>query len=155
MWITRLCKALEAHHVPYALVGGHAVALHGAVRGTVDIDFVIRWSQQNLLQAEAALQSLGLQSRLPVSARDIYHFRDEYIRERNLIAWSFWNPHEPTELVDLVIDYDLGRKKTDTRTIERQAVRLLNRDDLIRMKAASGRPQDLADIEALRKSKPR
>ena len=43
MLITQLCHSLEEHQIRYALVGGYAVALYGAVRGTVDIDFVIEW----------------------------------------------------------------------------------------------------------------
>ena len=51
MFIYRLTNALEKHHIPYAIVGGHAVALHGALRGTIDIDFVINWNKKNLLQS--------------------------------------------------------------------------------------------------------
>ena len=43
MFLTQLCQPLEQHRIRYALLGGYAVALHGAVRGTVDIDFVIDW----------------------------------------------------------------------------------------------------------------
>lgn len=43
MFLIELCQSLEQHNVRYALVGGYAVALHGAVRGTVDVDFVIEW----------------------------------------------------------------------------------------------------------------
>jgi len=40
MLIEKVVKSLSRHHVKYILVGGYAVALHGAVRGTVDIDFL-------------------------------------------------------------------------------------------------------------------
>jgi len=92
MFISCLALALNTHQIPYAIVGGHAVALHGALRGTVDIDFVIHWQKKHLLQAEKALHSIGLQSRLPITAEEVFHFRDEYIRNRNLIAWPFYNP---------------------------------------------------------------
>jgi hypothetical protein len=40
MFILKVVKALNAYKVHYAVVGGYAVALHGAVRGTVDLDFL-------------------------------------------------------------------------------------------------------------------
>jgi hypothetical protein len=59
------------------VVRGYAVALHGAVRGTVDIDLVLRWDLRNLESAATGLGSLGLVSRLHVTAEDVYRFRDE------------------------------------------------------------------------------
>lgn len=149
MFISRLANALTAHGVPYAIVGGHAVALHGALRGTVDIDFVIRWQQKHLLAAEAALASIGLTSRLPITARDVFRFREEYIHNRNLLAWSFYNPAHQDQQVDLLIHFDLGRKRVVTAHTQEGDIHYLNKADLIAMKRASGRPQDLADIDAL------
>jgi hypothetical protein len=150
-FLSRVGKALEAAGVRYALVGGYAVALHGAVRGTVDIDFVLRWSLRDLEAAEAALGKLGLVSRLPVTAGDVFRFRDEYVRNRNLIAWDFYNPQDSSERVDIVISEDLkGKRRIRIETLA-GAVQVLSRKDLIAMKKASGRPQDLADVEALEK----
>jgi len=149
MFITRLTRALDAHQVPYAIVGGHAVALHGALRGTLDIDFVIRWQKQHLLNAEKALHSLGLVSRLPITAEEVFAFRDEYVKRRNLLAWNFSHPQRQDEQVDVLINFDLGSKKVlCVRTTEGD-IHYLNKKDLIAMKKHSGRPQDLADIEAL------
>lgn len=151
MFITRLTKALADYQVPYAIVGGHAVALHGALRGTLDIDFVIRWQKKHLVHAEQALHSIGLVSRLPVTAEDIFNFRDEYITERNLLAWSFYHPQRLDEQVDLLIHFDLGRKKILTATTDSGHIHYLNKADLVAMKKQSGRAQDLADIAALEK----
>ena len=150
-FLAHVGKALDAAGVRYAVVGGYAVALHGAVRGTVDIDLVLRWDLRNLESAEAALASLGLVSRLPVTAESIYRFRDEYIRNRNLIAWNFYNPQDLTEQVDIVISEDLKGKRTISMQTRAGTIRVLSRKDLIAMKRASGRPQDLADVDALEK----
>ena len=75
--LERICGALRDAGVRYAIVGGHAVALHGAVRGTLDIDLVVRWTRETLAKAESALNGMGLESRLPVSAADVYAFRAE------------------------------------------------------------------------------
>jgi hypothetical protein len=150
-FLSRVSKALDAAGVRYALVGGYAVALHGAVRGTVDIDIVLRWTLRDLEAAETALSSIGLVSRLPVAADSVFRFRDEYIRNRNLIAWNFYNPQDLSEQLDIVISEDLRGKRTIRVDTRNGPVRVLSRKDLIAMKRASGRPQDLADVEALEK----
>ena len=150
-FLERLCNALNEHKLDYALVGGHAVALYGAVRGTVDIDFVVRWSRHSLLDAEAALKSIGLESRLPVNAEDVFNFREEYIEKRNLIAWNFYNPANLTEQVDIVINFELKANSIKLVNVGNTAVPLLKLKQLIKMKSAAGRPQDLQDIAALEK----
>ena len=139
------------HGVRYALVGGYAVALHGAVRGTVDVDVVVDWNLESLQGAEQALRDLGLVSRLPVAAVDLFNFRDEYVNNRNLVAWNFYNPDDISQQVDVVITYDLrGRRRHRVPTASGPLF-LLTLEDLVDMKKASGRPQDLADVEALEK----
>jgi hypothetical protein len=51
------------------------------------------------------------------------------------------------------IDYvgDLAGKRTISVQTRAGAIRVLSRKDLIAMKRASGRPQDLADADALEK----
>ena len=149
MWLTELAKTLNDFGPPYALVGGYAVALHGAIRGTIDIDLVIPCELKSYTGLEAALQSLGLVSRLPVSGEEVFRFRAEYISKRNLIAWSFSHPQEPRKIVNVIITEDLNELKTKTVQVERTKVILVSIQDLISMKKKSGRPQDIADVEAL------
>src|SRR6267142_396688 len=72
MFLYELAAALEKAEVPFAIVGGYAVALHGAVRGTVDVDIILRLSRSSFLAAESALRTLGLAPRLPVSAGEVF-----------------------------------------------------------------------------------
>lgn len=150
-FLEQLCQALNKQKVDYAIVGGHAVALLGAVRGTVDIDFVVKWEKGSLLKAEKALAGLGLVSRLPISAEDVFHFRDEYIENRHLIAWNFCHPSDPTKEVDLVINFDLSGEDITKIQVGRVETKVLAKSALIKMKRASGRPQDIEDIKALEK----
>src|SRR5258706_7452648 len=108
MLLLKVINSLDRARVPYALVGGFAVALHGAVRGTVDVDLVIRLREADFRRTERALNALGLQSRLPVTASEVFRFRDEYVRNRNLLAWTFVNPSRPSEIVDVILTEDLG-----------------------------------------------
>ena len=153
MWIEQLIDSLDRHRVKYAIVGGYALALHGAVRGTVDVDVVLKISRTNYQNAEKALLELGMTSRLPVGADEVFDFREEYIRNRNMAAWNFTNPQDPTQAVDIVISQDLSGMKTDRIKAGDLILPVLSVRDLIRMKQKSGRPQDLQDIEALKKIK--
>ena len=151
LFLNRVCAALTAKGIRYAIVGGYAVALHGAVRGTVDVDIALEWNLKSLRAAEQALTGLGLVSRLPVSVTDVFDFRDEYVRNRNLIGWNFYNPDNLTEQVDIVITYDLTGKKVGIVDTDAGPVTILGLTELIAMKRISGRPQDLEDVQALEK----
>lgn len=150
MFINEICTALDRAEVTYAIVGGYAVALHGAVRGTVDVDVVIQWSLKNLQNTETAFRQMGLVSLLPVTAETLFHFREEYIQNRNLIAWNFYDPANPLNQVDIIINYDFTNAHS-TKIVKtfRGAVRILSLNDLIEMKKSSGRLQDLEDVKAL------
>jgi predicted nucleotidyltransferase len=150
MWIFKVIDAFEEKRVQYAIAGGYAVALHGAVRGTIDLDLVILLSEKNLLAAEAALKKLGLQSKIPVDAHDMARFRKEYIKNKNLIAWSFVNPQDPSQIVDIIITHDLKTMKTKTISIEGRKIKILSLESLIQMKTESDRPQDREDVRALK-----
>ena len=154
MFLLRVINALEAHKVRYALVGGYAVSLHGAIRGTVDIDLVITLSSTSYRNAEKALNSIGLQSRLPVTAEDVFQFRNEYIKNRNMVAWAFVNPDNPIEMVDILITEDARDIKVTHRTAINKKLKVASIEDLIRIKRKSARPQDIEDIRALEKLKP-
>jgi hypothetical protein len=149
MFLYTLCSAFKHAKIPYAVVGGYAVALHGAARGTMDVDIVIRWTLKNLQQVENVLKGLGLVSLHPIDADSVYHFRDEYINKRNLIGWHFYDPINPSNQVDIIITYDLKKGHTKNVKTAKGEVNILSLKDLIKMKKASGRPQDLEDIEAL------
>ena len=150
-FLERVCRAFDDAGVDYAIVGGQAVALHGVVRGTVDVDVALRWAPEVVAAAEGALLKLGLVSRLPVTAADVCAHRDRYVRERNLTAWSFHNPQAPLEQVDVIVPYDLAGKPVSRIAVGDGSVTVLSAAALIAMKCASGRPQDLEDARALEK----
>jgi predicted nucleotidyltransferase len=151
MFIKRVIQSLDKHKVRYALVGGYAVALHGVLRGTVDIDLAIGLQKAQFTAVEKALGEIGLQPRLPVRAEEVFTFRDEYIQNRNLKVWSFYNPNDPLEVVDILITEDAQKIKTVEKKVDRLRIQVASIADLIRMKTQSGRPQDIEDIKALEK----
>ena len=151
MFLENLVHAITKAKIKYCLVGGYAVAMHGAVRGTVNIDLVININETSLSKMQTALQSLGLLNHLPITPKDIATYRDEYIKNKNLIAWNFTNPNNPGEAVDIIIPYDFDDMETVTKMVGRLSVTVVSIKDLIRMKKRAGRQQDLIDIKALEK----
>jgi hypothetical protein len=53
-----LCKALNAEHARYVLIGGFAVILHGFVRATKDIDILVDPSEDNVRAIKRAMATL-------------------------------------------------------------------------------------------------
>lgn len=151
MLLERLAKEFEKSRIEYAIVGGVALALHGAPRGTIDIDLVIRHIERDFIAIESALKRLGFIPRIPVTAKEVFQFREEYIKRRNLIAWSFYNPLDPFEVIDVILTHDLKSMKSISKKLGLSQIRVLSVVDLIRMKQQSGRPQDLEDLKILGK----
>lgn len=147
--LNRVTNIFREENVPYALVGGLAVALHGAVRGTMDIDCIIPLTKADFIACESALRKIGFVPRLPVTAEEVFNFREEYIKNRNLIAWSFYNRQNPLQIVDIIITKDLRTLTKVSKKFGLNRVDILSIDDLIAMKRESDRPQDIEDVKML------
>lgn len=149
MLILDVVNTFNKNKVAYAIVGGYAVALHGAVRGTVDLDLLITLDLKQMAAAEAALFALGFESRLPITAEEVFLYRDEYIKNRNLITWSFYKPGAPLDIVDILITKSVN----DIHVVEIKALgtklKVASIQSLIELKQNAGRPQDIEDVKAL------
>jgi hypothetical protein len=149
MWFLSVIKALQAQKAEFAVVGGYAVALHGVVRGTIDLDLAVALHLENFKKVESTLKTLGLESRLPICAEDVAKFRKEYIAKRNLIAWTFVNYKDPSKVVDILITHQLNRRDIKYISVQGVKVPVLSKKKLIGLKRKAGRPQDLEDVRAL------
>lgn len=151
MFLFEVTDAFEAAKLKYAVVGGYALALHGIVRATMDIDFVLNLRESDFELAEKTLKKVGLQSRLPIRAQDVFKMRKEYIANRNLLAWSFVDFDNPTRQVDILIIKDLRKLEIERISVEGRKITVVSLKELLKLKIESGRPQDLIDIENIRK----
>jgi hypothetical protein len=151
MQLVELVKALKKEKVNYMIVGGYAVNFHGYSRNTVDIDLIIKFTLANLKKVERLLGEMGMVSRLPIDAISIFKFRDEYIKNRNLIAWNFYNENDPTDQVDILINHDISDFKTEKFLVDNLEFKVISKKDLLKMKKESGRAKDLLDIKELTK----
>lgn len=150
MFFFEIIDTFENEKLPYAIVGGYALALHGIVRATMDIDILLTLDQNNFERAEKCLLALNLRSRIPVRAQDIIKMRKEYIENRNLIAWSFVDFQNPSRQLDIIITMDLKDVTIEKVSVGGRKARVICLKDLMKMKIASGRPQDLVDVESIR-----
>lgn len=151
MFLFEVCKTLDKSRVKYAVVGGYALALHGIVRATMDVDLVIQINKSQLNMVEKALNSINLTSRIPVNADQVYDFLDEYIKNKNLIAWSFIDLRNPSKVVDILLTENLKNIKTKKISISSQKIVVASLKDLLAMKKKSSRPKDLIDIDEIEK----
>ncbi len=155
MFYLNLFKALKDHDINYLLVGGLAVNLHGVPRMTMDVDLLIALDIHNIAKLEACSQLLGLRPSVPIKLADLADEskRETLFREKHLIALSLIGTKPETPTVDIVIHHPLDFKKAYQNKIERDVsgtpVMLASIEDMITLKKAAGRAQDLADITHL------
>jgi len=67
-----LLVLFNTHHVEYMIVGGYALAFHGAPRYTGDIDLYVNPDQDNAQRIMAALEEFGFGS-VGLAATDFDH----------------------------------------------------------------------------------
>ena len=152
-----LIAVLDAAGVDYVLIGGLAVGAHGFPRATKDLDIVPAPDSANLERLAALLRRIGAQHQ-GLSDFDASEFPFDPLDPAELAAGGNfvldtqlgrldimqWVPGVPGELA-----YEhLVRSAVET-ALGGHRVCVCSRDDLIAMKRAAGRPQDLVDLEEL------
>lgn len=147
----RVFATLDHHEVDYLTVGAFAVIAHGYVRATADIDLVARQDDENLGRLAAAFTELD--ARLRGVDDDLLEI-DPTDPATLATGASFTldtdaGPVDYLNDVPGADDYHAMRARAIETTAAGVVVRVVGVDDLIRMKRASGRPQDLRDIANL------
>ncbi|MGZ5484278.1 MAG: nucleotidyltransferase domain-containing protein [Pyrinomonadaceae bacterium] len=136
-----LLALFNDHHVNYVIVGGYALAFHGAPRFTGDLDILVKPDHENAGRIVAALNDFGFAS-------------------LGLTEGDFECPDQVIQLGVAPVRVDLITSITGLSWEEVFASRVLadygdvpvhyiGREELISNKRAVGRAKDLADLEAL------
>ena len=134
-------QLLNKNRVKYLVIGGYAVAIHGHPRYTKDIDIWIETSTENTQKLIKALAEFGFGS-------------------LGLVAEDFQSPDQiiqlgyPPNRIDLItspdgVDFSTCYKSKLRLEIDNIAVNFIDLTNLKQNKKASGRLQDLADLENL------
>jgi predicted nucleotidyltransferase len=153
--IEQVLAALNAAEVRYLVVGGVAVVLHGHLRTTADLDLVVALDPSNAGRAIRALEALGFVPRAPVPAAQFADAaaRAAWVADKGLTVFSLWSDQVAGLEVDLFVeapfDFDAAYARAVRVALDATTTTVVALDDLLVMKRAAGRPQDLSDAEAL------
>jgi predicted nucleotidyltransferase len=154
---SELFAQLVDAEVRFVVVGGVAVVLHGYARLTADVDLVIDLEPLNVRRCIETLQARGLRPLAPVSALDFADpiKRADWIENKNLAVFTMRDERNPLITVDLFarepIPFDDLWSRATVFQLAGRAIRVASIPDLIAMKRAVGRAEDLNDIDKLLK----
>ena len=136
-----LLELFNSRKVKYIVVGGYALAFHGAPRYTGDIDIFVSSDADNAMQIMAALKEFGFGS-VGLSATD-------FNKPGQVIQLGV-----PPVRIDIVTSITgVSWKKAAANRVKGRygdvPIYYIGRNDLIANKRAVGRKKDIADLEAL------
>ncbi len=143
-------RSLTAHDVAYVTVGGVAIQAHGGQRMTQDLDVIIATTSENYVKLATALAELDArilgpeqQQSASVPTADLLSGSDQ---------WHLITPHGRLDVLTPPAhlgSFDELRSRAHEVQIDDITVLIAHRLDLLELKSAAGRPQDLADIRLL------
>lgn len=138
----RLAKRLEEEKIPYAIIGGMALAAHGYVRMTLDVDILL--TPEGLAHFREKFVGQGYIADFPGAAKS---FRDTETNVKIEIITAGEFPGDG-------LPKPVAFPDPEDQTIEEDNVRVITLEKLIELKLASGlsashRMRDLADVQDL------
>lgn len=134
-------QSLNDNGVRYLVVGGYAVAAHGHPRYTKDIDIWIWLNPANSTQLIQALHEFGFGT-LGLTPED-------FLEPDQIVQLGY-----PPNRIDLIttipgVNFEICYPDRKVIDIDGIAVNFIDLESLKTNKRASGRAQDLADLENL------
>jgi len=135
-------KLLNSASVEYLVVGGYAVAFHGHPRATGDFDIWIATSPENVARVRQALTAFGFPQEVVASAP--LNLAGKVIR--------MGRPPLRIELLTSAsgVAFDACYRRRQVQSVGDVDLPFISLADLKANKRASGRAQDIADLEELR-----
>jgi predicted nucleotidyltransferase len=156
--VEEILRVLGKQRVRYLIVGGFAVAAHGYLRFTADVDLVLALDEKNIVSAIEAFRSLQYRPRAPVAMEDFLDDskRKVWVQEKNMVVFSLFSPAHVATEIDLFVEppFDFERAYSNALMLEMAPgvqANFCSLDDLIALKTKAARPRDLEDIAQLRK----
>ena len=155
MFYEEVFRKLGEKKIRYAVAGGIALVLHGAVRFTADLDLIVELSPDNLNKFISVMNELGYKPRLPVKAEDFADplMRENWIAGKGMKVFTFYHPERQINQVDVFVKEPLRFDAIEKELVWIKArdvtIPVVSLSHLKMLKRISGRPQDIADIEAL------
>ena len=134
-------ELLNAHNVDFIIVGGYALAYHGAPRYTGDIDVFVKPDSNNAKRIIKVLEKFGFSS-LELSS-------DEFQKKDNVIQLGL-----PPVRIDIItsisgVSWEQAEATKEPGKYGKVPVFFIGKNQYLANKRATGRAKDIADIEAL------
>jgi hypothetical protein len=132
---------LNEHKVECVLVGGYALAVHGVIRATGDIDFLYRRTTKNVKRLMAALLEFGAPANVI----------DEAALMNAGIVTQFGTPPQRIDLLNQIdgAEFPAVWKGAITVRIAGQRISVIGLKELRANKGATGRKKDEEDLRQL------
>ena len=134
-------ELLNALNVRYIVVGAHAVAYYGHPRFTADLDLFIERSHENAERLVQVIERFGF--------GDLNLSADDFLQEDQVIQLGIAPNRIDLLTVLSGINFQEAWATREQGEIEGLTVPFISKEMLKRNKAATGRSQDLVDLEHL------
>ena len=138
-----LLRLFAEHEVRYLIVGGYAAMQYSQPRFTKDLDLWLEPSEANAARVMRAFATFGMPM-IDVTPDDFTSEYFQYMVGRVPVVFDFL-----TSLPSLRFEDCWMNRMTDEG--EGFPMHFLSREDLIQAKKLAGRPQDLADLDEIRR----
>lgn len=146
---------LNSTNVPYVVIGGFAVVMHGSNRFTPDMNVLIDLKEPASLQVLTAFQERGF--RLEPSPERLETilttgFRNEWLEQGNHHLVLYEPDIEMFTVqffLDLPIPFEELRERSVILPLREERVTVCSLEDLKLLKSTAGRAQDLMDLDNL------
>ena len=131
--------------VEFVIVGGHAVAHHAKPRYTKDVDVLVKATKENAERVLDALNAFGFGG--------VGLTIEDFATAGRVVQLGY--PPNRVDLLTSITGVTFDEVWTGRVDGVYGGVRVpfIGKDELIRNKTASGRPQDLVDVDWLKKAK--
>lgn len=144
-----LLEAFANAKVEFIVVGAHALAAHGVVRATGDLDIWVRPSAENAARVVTALTAFGAPlAQHGVSAADF---------KKAGTVYQMGLPPRRIDVLTQISGVEFADAWVDRTFVAVQGtpVGFLGREALLRNKRAAARPKDLLDVDLLLSGTPK
>ena len=143
-----LLIALADAGAEFVVIGGYAVAFHGHVRATKDLDVLVRATVANSERVFRALAAFGA----PLQAFEVES--SDFATYDGVLQIGV-----PPYRVDIInraagISFDDATSEGATFEVEGRFIPVIGKRALLTNKRAAARAQDIADVEALESLEP-
>lgn len=130
-------RILKRRRVRFLVIGGYAMAHHGLVRATNDVDVLIATDEENTERVRAASRDFVGVEPTPEALRP----------PRGMFRIGPPSAHvDVTTKIDGIADFDRAWERRSRGEFFGVPVAYLSLEDMLRTKRAAARPKDLGDV---------